>query len=77
MMEQKGYTDVGMESRIDELEVKLSLADDQLDQLNLIVFRQQENIDRLQDQLRLIWQQLQAAAPGEKLDPREEIPPHY
>ena len=67
-----------MESRIDELEAKLSLADDQLDQLNLVVFRQQQQIDQLQQQLRLVWQQLQNASPeAEKRDLREEIPPHY
>ncbi len=66
-----------MESRIAELEAKLSLADDQLDQLNLVVFRQQEQIDQLQRQLRLIWQHLQASAPAEQRDLREEIPPHY
>lgn len=66
-----------MESRIEELEAKLSLADDQLDQLNLVVFRQQEQIDQLQQQLRLVWQHLQSMAPAEKRDLREEIPPHY
>ena len=66
-----------MESRIDELEAKLSLADDQLDQLNLVVFRQQRQIEQLQEQLLLIWQQLQSAAPAESRDLREEIPPHY
>ena len=66
-----------MESRIDELEAKLSLADDQIDQLNLVVFRQQAQIDQLQQQLRLVWARLETMAPAERRDLREEIPPHY
>lgn len=65
-----------MESRIDELEVKLCLAEDMLDELNRIVFRQQEQIEQLQQQLRLLWRQ-QDTASAESRDLREEIPPHY
>ncbi|SMB27591.1 Protein SlyX homolog [Sterolibacterium denitrificans] len=66
-----------MESRINELEAMLSLADDQLEQLNRVVFRQQEQIDRLQAQLRLIWERMDSLAPAERLSLREEVPPHY
>ena len=66
-----------MESRIAELEAKLTLADDQLDQLNRTVFRQQQQIDALQAQLRLVWRQMQSMTSDESRDPREEIPPHY
>lgn len=65
------------ESRINALEALLSLADDQLEQLNRVVFRQQEQIDRLQEQLRLIWARMDSLAPAERLSLREEIPPHY
>lgn len=65
------------ESRINALEAMLSLADDQLEQLNRVVFRQQEQIDRLQEQLRLIWTRMDSLAPAERLSLREEIPPHY
>ena len=66
-----------LELRLDDLEARLSLADDQIDQLNLTIFRQQTQMDRLQEQLRLVWQQLQVAPPAESRDLREEIPPHY
>lgn len=66
-----------MHARIVELESKLGLLDDQLDRLNLTVFRQQEQIDLLQRQLRLVWQQLQASPASEAHDQRDEIPPHY
>jgi SlyX protein len=68
---------LGMDSRITELESLLSLADDQLEQLNRVVFRQQEQIEGLQEQLRLIWARMDSLAPAERLSLREEIPPHY
>jgi SlyX protein len=64
-----------MESRLNELEAKLSLAEDLLDALNRTVFRQQQQIDRLQQDVRALRQQLEDVAPGEA--PGDEIPPHY
>ena len=66
-----------MESRLDELEAKMSLAEDLLDALNRTVFRQQQQIDRLQQDIRALRQQLQEAAPAEAASPGDEIPPHY
>lgn len=67
-----------LKSRIMELEAKLCLSDDLLETLNHTVFRQQEQITQLQQQLRLIWQQLQTVTSvAEPRDLREEIPPHY
>ncbi|MBI5862097.1 MAG: SlyX family protein [Rhodocyclales bacterium] len=71
-----------MESRLTELELKLNLAEDALDQLNRTVFRQQQQIDLLQAQLREVYRLAQpsdAAAPDGEAppDPRADIPPHY
>lgn len=69
-----------METRVNELEAKLTLAEDLLDELNRTIFRQQQQIDQLQQQLSLVWQQMQSmqsASEPEKRDLREEIPPHY
>ncbi len=66
-----------MEARLNEVEAKLSLAEDQIEALNHTVFRQQQQIDLLQEQFRLLHQQVQSALPGEERDLREEIPPHY
>jgi SlyX protein len=68
-----------MEERLTELEIKLSLAENLLEELNLTVFRQQERIDLLQEQLRVLYRQIQslAPAPSGQRDPRDEIPPHY
>ncbi|MFP5408129.1 MAG: SlyX family protein [Gammaproteobacteria bacterium] len=65
------------ESRLVELETKLAFAEDLLDTLNQTVARQQGQIDSLQQQLRLLHQQIQDATPDETRTPRDEIPPHY
>jgi SlyX protein len=64
-----------MESRLAEIEIKLSFTEDLLDELNRTVFRQQQQIEQLQQELRALRQQVQtgdgSAAPG------DEAPPHY
>lgn len=68
-----------MEDRIINLESKLCIAEDLLEELNRTVWRQQEQLDHLQAQIRVMYQQMQSAGAGqaEKRDLREEIPPHY
>ena len=66
-----------MESRVTELEIKLSLAEDQIEELNRTVFRQQQQIDLLQAQIRELYLLMQPAGPGEARNPRDEILPHY
>ncbi len=66
------------DSRLEEIESKLMLAEDLLDTLNRTVYRQQQQIDRLEHELRGVREQLQvsgiAAAPNSL---QEELPPHY
>jgi len=66
-----------MESKLNELEAKICLAEDLLDALNRTVYRQQQQIDRLQQEIRALRQQLLQAAPAEVASPGDEIPPHY
>lgn len=67
-----------MDDRLTELEIKLSLTEDMVEDLNRTVFRQQEQIDLLQAQLRLLYEQMQSnAGPAEPRSLRDEIPPHY
>jgi len=66
-----------MEQRLIEVEAKLSFAEDQIDALNRTVYRQQAQIDLLQQQLQLLHQQVQAVTPEVERNLREEIPPHY
>jgi len=66
-----------MDSRITELEIKISYAEDMIDELNRVVFRQQQQIDLLLGQIKSLREQVQNAAPGEPRSLRDELPPHY
>ena len=68
-----------MKERLTELEIKLSLAENFIEELNRTMFRQQERIDLLQEQLRLLYKRIQAQspAPTEPRDLRDDIPPHH
>ncbi|HMM47078.1 MAG TPA: SlyX family protein [Thiobacillaceae bacterium] len=63
--------------RLTEIESKLAFAEDLLDTLNRTVAHQQSQIDSLQEQLRLLYRQIQDAQPDEARNLRDEIPPHY
>lgn len=66
-----------MEARVTELEVKLAFAEDLLETLNRTVYRQQEQIDRMERELRALRQQMLQALPTGQHSLRDEIPPHY
>ena len=66
-----------MESRITELEIKISYAEDMVDELNRIVFRQQQQIDLLAKEIRALREQAQSAQSHEQGNLRDELPPHY
>jgi SlyX protein len=66
-----------MNERVTELEVKVAFAEDLLETLNATVYRQQQQIDALQRQVRELREQLLASAPPESRSLRDEIPPHY
>lgn len=67
-----------IENRLVELEVKAGFAEDTLDQLNALVYRQQQQIDMLVRQLRELHQRMPEPAGGARAgDPRDERPPHY
>lgn len=65
-----------MESRLEEIEAKLNLAEDMLEELNKTVYRQQSQIEQLQRELAALRDQANSAS-AEPQGPREEIPPHY
>ncbi|MBN8769976.1 MAG: SlyX family protein [Thiobacillus sp.] len=65
------------DARLTELETKLAFAEDLLETLNQIVVRQQDQIDSLQQQLRLLNERMKDSRPDETRTPRDEIPPHY
>jgi SlyX protein len=69
--------DRSVEARIAEIEAKLMLAEDLLDALNHTQYRQQQQIERLQQEARVLRDALADAGRAESLLPRDELPPHY
>ena len=68
------------DQRLMALEIKASYSDDLLEQLNLLVYRQQLQIDALAQQLQQLDQQLPEAGSGGTApmrNLRDELPPHY
>ncbi len=65
-----------IEQRLMELEVKAAFADDQLEQLSDLIYRQQQQIDLLLHELRLMRERLPEQGSGVR-NLRDEIPPHY
>jgi len=66
-----------VESRITDLEIKISYTEDLVDELNRIVYRQQQQIDLLANEIKSLREQMQSAQPNETRSLRDELPPHY
>lgn len=65
------------DARLSEIEVKLTFAENLIDELNRTVYRQQQELDALREALRSLRQQVQESLPAEPRSLRDEIPPHY
>ena len=66
-----------MEPRLENIESKLGLAEDMLEELNKTVYRQQRQIEQMQQEIAALRQQVQQAMPAEQRNLADEIPPHY
>lgn len=69
-----------MSERLDELESRLAFQDQLLEELNQVVSRQDGEILRLKNELKILKgrvQELNAAMPGQTFNPDDEVPPHY
>lgn len=62
---------------IEELQAKLALAEDLLDTLNTTVWRQQQRIERLEEDVRMLRRWAQESTPATDGAPKDEIPPHW
>ncbi|MBV8250494.1 MAG: SlyX family protein [Comamonas sp.] len=63
--------------RITELEIKASYTEDLLEQLNMTIYRQQQQIDLLVNEVRELKRQTPDGGPGGPRNLRDELPPHY
>ena len=66
-----------IENRLVDLEIKAGFTEDLLDQLNAVVVRQQDQIDRLEREIERLRQQPTEPQPGAFRSLRDELPPHY
>lgn len=66
-----------MESRLEKIESKLSLAEDMLEELNKTIYHQQRQIEQMRQEMASLHQQIQSAMPAEQRNSGDEIPPHY
>lgn len=66
-----------IDARLAEIETKLSFNEELIEQLNRTVFRQQEQMDLLQQELRVLYRRMQDALPSDAADAGDEVPPHY
>ncbi len=66
-----------MDDRLEKIEVKLSLSEDLLEELNKTVYHQQLQIEQLQREIVSLRQQMLTSQPNEPRNLNDEIPPHY
>ncbi len=63
-----------LEARIMELEVKASYTDDLLEELNMTIYRQQQQIDALLNEVRQLRQQVPEGGQAAPRNLRDELP---
>jgi SlyX protein len=66
-----------IDTRLTELEIKASFAEDLIDKLDQIITRQQDQIDRLTREVQFLYQQSPEEGLVPQRSPRDELPPHY
>lgn len=65
-----------MAQRLTELEIKASYTEDLLEELNLTIYKQQQQIDTLTRKLVELDRRMPEAS-GSPRNLRDELPPHY
>lgn len=68
---------ISMEERLTELEIKASYAEDQMDQLDKVIIRQQEQIDLLINEIASLRQSSADGGLGATRNLRDDLPPHF
>lgn len=67
-----------MEEKIIDLEIRLTHQEDHIQELDRIIYQQQQAIDLLQEQIKHLQGKLKNVSENNILSPSEEIPPpHY
>jgi SlyX protein len=65
------------DERTTNIEVKLSFTEDLVEELNQTIYKQQQQIDMLINEVRALKLQMASNLPSDGNSPRDELPPHY
>jgi len=68
---------IDIDERLTNLEIKASFTEDLLDKLDEIIIRQQDQIDRLTQEVLRLSQPAPNQDNAAPRNPRDELPPHY
>ena len=68
---------MGLDHRLTELEIKASYAEDQIDQLDKVIVRQQEQIVQLIQAITELRQSSTDGGLGAARNLRDDLPPHF
>ena len=69
---------MNQDERIEQLEMKVSFQDDNIETLNNEIFDQQRKLHLLKEQVSLLVKKFKAAEPNQLAPEEEEVPPpHY
>ena len=63
--------------RLTDLEIKASFTEDLVEQLNLVIIRQQHDLDALARQVGQLRAQMPESGTGQPRMAHDELPPHY
>ena len=67
-----------MENKIIELQSKLAFQDETINELNTVITDQQQQLDQLREEIRLLGLRITSAAESSSVsDEKEPPPPHY
>ncbi len=66
-----------MEKRIEDVEIRMVYLEQTVEELNQVVIKQQDQIDRLQVEMRRMTQQIDSGAEFVRAQSDEMPPPHY
>lgn len=67
-----------IEERLENIETKISLQEDLIDELNKTVYQQRKKLDQLEEVCRTLARHIQSLAEaGTEGKPANERPPHY
>jgi SlyX protein len=65
------------DERTTNIEVKLSFAEDLVEELSQTIYKQQQQIDMLINEVRALKLQMASNSSADGNNPRDELPPHY